>query len=87
MIQDVNSPGLDLYCTDPAQHLISAGQGIDDLDRDLSDLSVRRVNEFLRDWVKAMVPSSHPCLPPWLHPAAKCCTPPSRGRCWSGARA
>ena len=45
--------GLDLYYTDPAQHLITAGQDLDgldrnlsdlsDLDRDLSDLSVRRV--------------------------------------------
>ena len=32
-------PGLDLYCTDPAQHLITAGEDLDDL----SDLSVRRV--------------------------------------------
>ena len=32
--------------TDPAQHLITAGYDLDDLliDRDLSDLSVRRVN-------------------------------------------
>ena len=41
-------PGLDLYYTDPAQHLITAGEDPDDLDRDLSDLSdlsVRRVND------------------------------------------
>ena len=25
------------YCTDPAQHLLTAGQVLDDLDRDLSD--------------------------------------------------
>ena len=29
-------PGLGPYCTDPAQHLITAGQDQDDLDRDLS---------------------------------------------------
>ena len=28
-------PGLDLYCTDPARHLLTAGQDLDDLDRDL----------------------------------------------------
>ena len=38
MIYDMFS-GLDLYCTDPAQHLTTAGQDLDDLDRDLSDLS------------------------------------------------
>ena len=32
-------PGLDLTYTDPAQHLITAGQDIDSLDRDLSVLS------------------------------------------------
>ena len=32
-------PGLDLYYTDPAQHLITAGQDLDDLDHDLPDLS------------------------------------------------
>ena len=26
---------LDLYCTDPARHLLTAGQDLDDLDRDL----------------------------------------------------
>ena len=43
MIYDMFS-GLDLYCTDPAQHLTTAGYDLDDLydlDRDLSDLSVR----------------------------------------------
>ena len=35
--------GLDLYHADPAQHLITAGEDPDDLDRDLSDLSVRHV--------------------------------------------
>ena len=34
-------PGSDLYHTDPAQLRITAGQDLDDLDRDLSDLSVR----------------------------------------------
>ena len=29
---------MDLYYTDPAQHLITAGWDLDDLDRDLSDL-------------------------------------------------
>ena len=33
------SPGLDLYYEDPAQHPITAGWYLDDLDRDLSDLS------------------------------------------------
>ena len=37
--------GLDLYYTDPAQHLITAGYDLVDLDdlHDLYDLSVRRV--------------------------------------------
>ena len=34
-------PVSDLYYTDLAQHLIMAGEDIDDLDRDLSDLSDR----------------------------------------------
>ena len=34
---------MDLYYTDPAQRLRMAGQDLDDLGRDLSDLSVRRV--------------------------------------------
>ena len=34
-------PGLDLCLTDPAQHLTAAGEELDDLDHDLSDLSVR----------------------------------------------
>ena len=29
-------PGLDMYCIDPAHHLITAAWGLDDLDRDLS---------------------------------------------------
>ena len=33
---------LDLYYSDPA-HLVTAGYDLNDLDRDLSDLSVRRV--------------------------------------------
>ena len=40
------NPGLDLCCTDPTSHLITAGQDLDFLDRDLSDLSVRRVDPF-----------------------------------------
>ena len=36
-------PGLDLYYADPAQPLTTAGEELDDLDHDLSDLSVRRV--------------------------------------------
>ena len=37
-------PVLDLYCTDPAhQHLLTAADDLDDLDRDLSDVSARRV--------------------------------------------
>ena len=39
-------PGLDLYYPDPAQHLTTAGEDLDDLDRDLSDLSVRRVQVY-----------------------------------------
>ena len=42
MIQDM-FPGLDLYCTDPAQPLAKAGEELGDLDHDLSDLSVRSV--------------------------------------------
>ena len=45
MVQDM-FPGLNLYCTDRAQHMITAGQDVDDLCRDLSDLSdpsVRRM--------------------------------------------
>ena len=34
-------PGLDLYYTDPLQHLITAGEELDDLGHDLSDLSGR----------------------------------------------
>ena len=34
MIQDM-FPGLDLYYTDPAQHIITAGYGLDDLYHDL----------------------------------------------------
>ena len=30
-----------VHCTDPAQHLVTAGQDVDDLDHDLSDLSLR----------------------------------------------
>ena len=40
-------PGLELYYIDPAQHLVTAGEDLYDLDRDLSDLSVRRVNLFV----------------------------------------
>ena len=38
--------GLDLYHTDPAQHLMRAGYDLDDPPRDLSDLSVVRVQWF-----------------------------------------
>ena len=37
-------PGLDLYFADRAQPLTRAGEELDDLDRDLSDLPVRGVN-------------------------------------------
>ena len=40
-------PGLDLYHTDPAQPLTTAGEAPDDLDNDLSDLSVRRKKSYL----------------------------------------
>ena len=32
-------PGLDLNYTDPAQYLLTAGENLYDVDRDLSDLS------------------------------------------------
>ena len=38
--------GMDLYDTDPAQNLVTPGQALDDLDSDLSDLSVRRVDGY-----------------------------------------
>ena len=34
-------PGLDLHYADPAQPLTTAREELDDLDHDLSDLSVR----------------------------------------------
>ena len=48
MIRDMFC-GLDLYYTDPTQHLVAAGWDLDDLDRDLSDLSVRRVDSFIME--------------------------------------
>ena len=39
-------PGLGLYYADPAHPLTTAGEELDDLDRDLSDLSVRGVLLF-----------------------------------------
>ena len=39
-----HSTGLDLCYTDPARHITTAGEELDDLHRDLSDLSVGRVN-------------------------------------------
>ena len=41
-------PGLDLHYTDPAQLLTAAGEELDDLDHDLSDLSDRLVKRFSR---------------------------------------
>lgn len=38
MIKDI-FPGIDLYCTDTAQHTITADWALDDLDLDLCDLS------------------------------------------------
>ena len=40
-------PGLDLYCADPAQHLITAGEDLHDLLYDLSghDLSVNDLRD------------------------------------------
>ena len=62
-------PGLDLYYTDPARHLITADQDTDDLD-DIDDLdrdvSVRRVNgyEFLiYDSVKKIGAPFQPGMP------------------------
>ena len=46
MISDV-LPGLDMFfLKDPAQHYITAGADVDDLDFDL-DLSVRRAKRWL----------------------------------------
>ena len=39
-MQILRLPGLDVYYADSAQHLITAGQDLKDLDR---DLAVRRV--------------------------------------------
>ena len=39
-------PGLRLYCADRAQSLTKVGGELDDLDHDLSDLSVRDVHSF-----------------------------------------
>ena len=39
-------PGLDLYNADPAQPLTTAGEELDYLDHDLSDLSVLDVEHF-----------------------------------------
>ena len=44
-----NFPGLDLYCIDPAQHL----------DRDLSDLSVRRVKCSDTRYKKTAIEARH----------------------------
>ena len=41
-------PALDLYRTDPAQHLITAGQDLSDLHRDLYDLD-RDISDLDRD--------------------------------------
>ena len=38
-LHDLGHAGLDLYCTDPARHLTTAGWDIYDLDDDLDDLS------------------------------------------------
>ena len=35
--------GLDVYYADPAQRLVKTGYGTDDLDHELCELSVRRV--------------------------------------------
>ena len=40
------SSGVDLYYTDPLQRITTAGEDLGILDRDLSDLSVRRVEVF-----------------------------------------
>ena len=44
-------PGSDLYCTDLAQQLIMVGYDLDNLDRDVSDLS--------GDHVRGVQPSSY----------------------------
>ena len=40
-------PGLDLYCSDPAQHLITAGEDLDDVDYDLIYLVRGMINYAL----------------------------------------
>ena len=40
-------PGFHLYCTDPAQHLIAAGQDFDDLDRGIG------VNIFFKKYIRS----------------------------------
>ena len=49
-------PWLNLYYADPAQYLKTVGSYLDDLDRELSDLSVRRV-KYLRRIVSHPPPS------------------------------
>ena len=41
ILKDAIFPGLDMYCTDPAQYLRTADSNLGDVDRDLSDLSIR----------------------------------------------
>ena len=55
---------LDLYCTDTAQHLIMAGQDLDDRDR---DLPVRRVIRF----VEAGASRKHYCVRAFVVPSRR----------------
>ena len=53
-------PGLDLYYTDPAQHLITAGWDRDDLDHDLSFRRLKAcVPAYKRTADEAAVDSNH----------------------------
>ena len=45
-VRSSSFPGLDLHYADLGQPLTTTGEELDDLDRDLSDLSVRGTNEW-----------------------------------------
>ena len=58
---------LDLYCTDRAQPLTTAGEDLDDLDHDLSDLSDLSVGR-VKQYVTIEVLSNRPF---WCEPAVQ----------------
>ena len=59
MIYDTFS-GLDLYCTDPVQHLTREGYDLDDLDDldDLEDICLLYTSPSPRDGLLSRMPSS-----------------------------